>query len=82
MAKIQRQESLDGVEIGDVEFSGDKFEKCPNFRGAIFTGETRFLESQFLDGADFSWAKFSGEGEANFCQAQFSARSDELETVG
>jgi uncharacterized protein YjbI with pentapeptide repeats len=74
LSKLASGESLEDVEIGDVDFSGYAFKKEMNFRGAKFTGNTVFRNTQFLDGADFFYAQFSGEGGAIFESAKFSGK--------
>ena len=53
LSKLARGESLEGVEIGDVDFSEYAFKKEMNFTGAKFIGKAVFHKTQFLDGANF-----------------------------
>lgn len=80
LEKIQNGKSLEGVEIGDVDFSGDIFNTDANFKRAVFKGVANFRETKFEGKLDFSIADFQGEAvftetqfqrEANFLTAQF-----------
>lgn len=51
-SKLARGESLEGVEIGDIDFAGYCFKKRLNFRGATLTGKTVFQGTKFLNGAN------------------------------
>lgn len=70
--KLANSESLQGVEIGNVDFSNHCFEKEPNFSGAVFTGRADFDSTHFLNGANFSAAHFSSNTKTYFHKAQFS----------
>lgn len=70
--KLARGESLTGVEIGDVDFSGYAFKKKMGFERAQFVGKTVFHKVQFLEGAYFTRAQFAGKGGVNFLKTQFS----------
>jgi hypothetical protein len=74
LAKLEKGESLRGVEIGDVDFSGHSFDREPNFTKAIFTGKANFQEARFLSGAKFVETQFSSE--ANFYKTIFSGNEE------
>ena len=69
---LERGESFEGLEIGDIQFSAHQFENHVNFYKANFVGSVDFYFTKFLKGADFLGAKFLGENSANFGQAEFS----------
>jgi hypothetical protein len=64
--KLKNGESLAELRIGDVDFTNRSFDKTPDFSGSVFTGLARFRRTKFLNGADFTEAKFSGEKGADF----------------
>ena len=63
--------SLDGLEIGDVQFKGRQFDKHINFEGATFTGEVSFFNAVFNNGASFKRAKFIGQKGVDFSEVKF-----------
>lgn len=71
---LERGDSFEGVEIGDVDFSDHTFENHVNFLGAKFIGTVNFYTATFLNGADFRAAEFSGDGGANFTGATFTGK--------
>ncbi len=66
LSKLARSEPLDGLEIGDVDFTEYCFKEHLNFCGAIFIGKAVFKKTQFLKGAQFNLVHFKGESGANF----------------
>jgi len=72
--RLQAGESLEGIEIGDLDFKGREFDYIPNFDWAIFTGKTNFQKAKFLHGVKFYQAKFIAEGGANFFSTQFRGK--------
>ena len=62
--KLEDGESLEGVVIGDADFSKRTFKKTLNFSGAVIQGTLKFWKSNF-----------SGNFHVNFCKAQFSDNS-------
>lgn len=80
---LERGDSFDGLEIGDVDFSdrvfkyhvnlsGAKFIGSVDFNDAKFLSSANFLFARFLKSADFRGAEFSGIGGANFNSVIFS----------
>jgi len=45
--KLESGESLEGVKVGDIDFSNHSFEKTPDFTGAVFIGETNLQKLNF-----------------------------------
>ncbi|MCH7886329.1 MAG: pentapeptide repeat-containing protein, partial [Candidatus Marinimicrobia bacterium] len=69
---LERGESFEGLEIGDILFNAHQFENHVNFYRANFVGSVDFYFTRFLNGANFVGTKFSGESGANFSKAEFS----------
>ncbi len=74
--KIQAGDSLSGVNVGDVDFSGREFKDKVDFSGIIFSGEANFSEAIFLAGADFSDSQFTGSSGPNFSKVSFSGNGN------
>lgn len=69
--KLQARDSLSGLTVGDVDFSGKEFKDKADFSGVIFSGAANFSEAIFLAGADFSDSQFTGSTGPNFCKVSF-----------
>ncbi len=74
LSKIENDESLVGLEIGNVDFRNHHFKQKVDFTRARFTGSTNFEKAQFLNDTSFFKAKFSGE--TNFSATEFASVAD------
>lgn len=81
LEKINKLESFEGLEIGDLHFENFKIDNCVNFSEAKFIGDANFSHATFIGKADFSGANFKGytdfsgalfKGNSNFSFATFS----------
>jgi very-short-patch-repair endonuclease len=71
LEKIQANDSLSGLTVGDVDFSNIEFMDNANFSGVIFSGVTNFSGARFKNGADFSDAQFTGSSGPDFSKVTF-----------
>jgi very-short-patch-repair endonuclease len=69
--QLNAGDSLSGMTVGDVDFSGKEIKNIANFSGVIFSGQAVFRGTSFLNGADFSDAQFTGNCGSDFSNASF-----------
>lgn len=81
LSKLDTGESLEGVEIGDVNFTDHRFENEPNFSGAIFQGMAKFLNTYFNKDANFESTQFIGTARAIFLGAVFYEKAIFIGTI-
>lgn len=74
LAKIEKGESFEGLEIGWADFSGRVFEKDVNFKQSKFLGKANFKNAVFFGEADFRNVEFAGR--AYFVKAKFIKIAD------
>lgn len=73
LEKIEKGESLEGIEIGDLNFEAEVFEKNVNFNRAIFLSKADFNHVCFKGSASFGEAIF--KREAFFYDAHFQVNA-------
>ena len=71
---LEKGESFEGLEIGDIDFSGRQFKNHVNFYRAKFIGTVNYSHARFFNGANFNKAEFSEKGGANFSEVVFSGK--------
>lgn len=68
---LEIEGSFDGLQIGDIDYSGKNFEKNIDFTGAVFTGDVNFRFSVFNNGANFRSTNFLGDKSVDFSETKF-----------
>jgi len=78
--RINTLESFEGVEIGDIDFRGQRLDQLVRVNGALFRGKVDFTGTRFTKNVSFRESEFFGnvcfdsaqfEGEADFAFTEF-----------